>query len=83
MHGPHIEQQFQHFAFEHEQLQRKMATRRLFETEQLHQERPRRSLVDLFGRYGHVQLTGSGIPESQMTTIERRPMLACRWRVAG
>jgi hypothetical protein len=51
MYGAAIETDFQHIAFENEQLKRKLETRRLLETgEQPSQKRPRRSLVHVFGR---------------------------------
>ncbi len=49
MYGASIEKDFQHIAFENEQLKRKMATRSLLEAER-QQQRPRRSVVDIFGR---------------------------------
>jgi hypothetical protein len=52
MYGPYIEQQFSHIEFENEQLKRKLETRRWFEAEPQHkQERTRRSLVSIFGRF--------------------------------
>ncbi len=52
MYGPYIEQQFTHIEFENEQLKRKLETRRLFEANpRQDQERPRRSLVSIFGRF--------------------------------
>jgi hypothetical protein len=50
MYGPAIEKEFHHVTFENEQRRRTLETRRLLEAERQHQERPRRSLVDIFGR---------------------------------
>ena len=67
MYGPYIEQQFSHIEFENEQLKRKLETRRLHEAApQQKQERTRRSLVSIFGRFAprlDVRTTASRSPE--------------------
>ena len=51
MYGASIETDFQHIEFENEQLKRRLEMWRLLETgEQRPQQRPRRSLVNTFGR---------------------------------
>jgi hypothetical protein len=51
MYGASIETDFQHIEFESEQMKRRLEMQRLFETgEQRPQQRPRRSLVHIFGR---------------------------------
>ena len=52
MYGAAIETDFQHIEFEREQLKRTLERRRLLEAgEQQPQQRPRGSLVQLFGRF--------------------------------
>ena len=50
MYGASIETDFQHIAFENEQLKRKLETRRLIDAECRTQVSRRRSLAEIFGR---------------------------------
>jgi hypothetical protein len=52
MYGASIETDFQHIEFESEQMKRKLERRRLLEAGEQHpRQRPRRSLVNIFGRF--------------------------------
>jgi hypothetical protein len=51
MYGASIEKDFQHITLENEQSKRTLETRRLLEGDWQHQARPRRSLVEIFGRF--------------------------------
>jgi hypothetical protein len=51
MYGASIEKDFQHSRFENEKRKRRLETRSLLETEEQRQQRPRRSLVAIFGRF--------------------------------
>jgi hypothetical protein len=50
MYGASIEKDVQHIAFEQQQLKRRLEMQRLLDDEQIDQ-RSRRSLVDIFGRF--------------------------------